>query len=69
MSLSPEVRINCLELGPILPPDEMSEETRKKWAWAGAECAANALLFLLKNEFISGEILSTSGELQLRKTL
>lgn len=69
MSLSPEVRINCLELGPILPPDEMSEETRKKWAWAGAESAANALLFLLKNEFISGEILSTSGELHLRKTL
>lgn len=60
-SLAPEVRVNALELGAILPGDEMSESERSKVRWGGVDSVSAALYFVLTNSFVNGEVIGVKG--------
>ena len=69
---APEIRVNAVAPGPVLKPDEMSDG---RWQELGAalppqHCGnaadvARAVIFLLENDFITGETLVVDGGNQL----
>ena len=69
---APEIRVNAVAPGPVLKPDEMSNA---RWQELGAalplqHCGnaadvARAVIFLLENDFITGETLVVDGGNQL----
>ncbi len=68
-TLGPGIRVNCLEFGPMLPPEEMPPEEVSRISWGGSESAVNGLLFLLLNRFVNGETISIRGSTHLRKQI
>ncbi len=60
-ALAPHVRVNGIEFGAMLPNEGMSKEEQEKLTWGGVESAVNALLFVIKNDFVSGEIIPVRG--------
>lgn len=61
-----KIRVNGLELGSILPGDEMSAEETKRRSWGGTEDVTAGVIFLLKTGFINGEIVPLRGSAHLR---
>lgn len=67
--LAPRIRVNALGLAPVIPPDDYPENEWQgilsrspgKRAITGEEIG-RALEYLLTNEYISGEILSVTGD-------
>ena len=66
--LAPKVLANAVAPGPILPPPDMSEEEKAAVAkstllgrWGSPEDVANAVIFLLENDFINGAVLVVDG--------
>lgn len=69
---APEIRVNAVSPGPVLKPDEMSDT---RWQEIGdalplqhcgnASDVARAVIFLLENDFITGETLVVDGGNQL----
>ncbi len=69
---APEIRVNAVAPGPVLKPDEMSNA---RWQELGAalplqhcgnaEDVARSVIFLLENDFITGETLVVDGGNQL----
>ncbi len=72
LAFAPRVRINAIAPGPVLKPAQMSDQ---RWQQIGAELPlgrpgepsdiSEAVIFLLKNEFITGETLVVDGGNQL----
>ncbi len=69
---APEVRVNAVAPGPVLKPDEMSDARWQELGGAlpiqhpgNASDVARAVLFLLENDFITGETLVVDGGNQL----
>lgn len=72
LAYAPNVRVNAVAPGPVLKPDHMSET---RWAQLGAELpigqvgepgdVSEAIVFLLKNDFITGETFVVDGGNQL----
>ncbi|HSG78173.1 MAG TPA: SDR family oxidoreductase [Acidimicrobiia bacterium] len=67
-ALAPRVRVNGVALGAILPPPGESSEYLRELARAipvrrvgGTEPVADAVLFLLRNHFVTGEIVRIDG--------
>jgi NAD(P)-dependent dehydrogenase (short-subunit alcohol dehydrogenase family) len=67
------VRVNGIALGAMLPPAGASEDYWQKVLATvplarsgGIESAAEALLFLLRNDFITGEIIRLTGGAHLK---
>lgn len=68
MALAPEIRVNSVMLGPVLKPSDMTET---RWAEitdavplrraASPEEVADAVIFLLTNEYVTGETLVVDG--------
>jgi NAD(P)-dependent dehydrogenase (short-subunit alcohol dehydrogenase family) len=72
IELAPEIRVNAIAPGLILPPESMQPERWQELADASLlkrpgspEDIARAVLFLLKNDYISGETLVVDGGMQL----
>jgi pteridine reductase len=72
LSLAPQIRVNAIVPGLIMKPDGMDEarwETLSKMSplrRSGTPTElVQAVLFLLKNEYITGEILVLDGGLSL----
>ena len=72
IELAPEIRVNAIAPGLILPPDSMLPKRWQELADASLlqrpgspEDVARAVLFLLKNDYISGETLVVDGGMQL----
>lgn len=72
-ALAPRIRVNAVSLGAILPPAGRSSEYLKELAKeipvkhvGGTEPAVEAVLFLLRNDFITGEIVRVDGGAHLR---
>lgn len=69
LELAPEVRVNAVAPGTVLPPEQMSAEERQVLAertlvgrLGGAEDVAGAVLYLVRAEFVTGvEILVDGG--------
>ncbi len=72
LSYAPSIRVNAVAPGPILKPEQMSDA---RWEEIGAELplgqpgdpadVCEAIIFLLKNDFITGETLAVDGGNQL----
>ena len=68
LELAPAVRVNAIVPGPILPPlhytDEMIARTADKTLldrWGGRDNVAETVLFLIKNDYITGEYITVDG--------
>jgi pteridine reductase len=68
LRLAPKVRVNAVAPGPVLKPDRMTDE---RWAEIGAglplghagqpEQIVQAVLFLIENDYVTGETLVVDG--------
>ena len=70
--LAPKIRVNAVAAGPVLAPDDLSEQGRARIAartllgrWGEAEDVATAVRYLLEAEFVTGEVLTVDGGEQL----
>ncbi|KAA3640453.1 MAG: SDR family NAD(P)-dependent oxidoreductase [Armatimonadetes bacterium] len=68
LDLAPTIRVNAVALGVILPPADETDEYAEKLARrlplarvGGAEVVAEAVVFLCRNDFITGEIVRVDG--------
>lgn len=72
-ALAPRIRVNAVALGAILPPPgkgsaylkELAKEIPVKHV-GGTDPVVEAVLFLLRNDFITGEIMRVDGGAHLR---
>ena len=65
---NPAVRVNCILPGPVMLPDDLSQEDRKQAIGATLvkrqgrpEHVAHAVLFLVENDFVTGVCLPVDG--------
>lgn len=72
-SLAPEVRVNAIAPGAVLPPEEMGEDEVRRLAEraplqrnGSPEDVVRALLYLLRADFVTGEVLVVDGGRMLR---
>lgn len=72
IALAPEIRVNAIAPGPVLRPEGLSIERWDNYSKKallnmrdGANQLSDALLFLLKNDYITGEILVIDGGMSL----
>ncbi len=70
----PQIRVNSIAPGPVLKPEKYSETQAEKAAestlmgrWGTADDIANAALFLLENDYITGLDLKVDGGRSLRE--
>jgi 3-oxoacyl-[acyl-carrier protein] reductase/pteridine reductase len=68
LELAPAVRVNAVAPGPVLPPPEYSAEKIAKTAaktllnrWGTPEDIADAVLFFVKANYVTGEALAVDG--------
>jgi NAD(P)-dependent dehydrogenase (short-subunit alcohol dehydrogenase family) len=72
-ALAPSIRVNAIALGAILPPPGEDSEYLQDLASeipvehvGGTEPVAEAVLFLVRNDFVTGEIVRIDGGAHLR---
>jgi NAD(P)-dependent dehydrogenase (short-subunit alcohol dehydrogenase family) len=65
---APEILVNAIAPGPILPPARLSPREEKAvmqitplGRWGGAEEVAKAVLFLIETDFVTGECIRVDG--------
>lgn len=68
VALAPDVRVNAIVLGPILPPAQLSEQQKARIAkntllqrWGKPEDLINALRYLIQADYVTGEVLFVDG--------
>ena len=68
VELAPQVRINSVIPGPVLPPPGYTEEKKQRMArttlmerWGDPQDIVDAVLFLVQGDFITGEALFVDG--------
>jgi len=68
VELAPHVRVNGVVPGPVLPPPDYPEEDRARIAqgtllgrWGDPQDVVEAVLFLLRSDYITGEVLFVDG--------
>jgi NAD(P)-dependent dehydrogenase (short-subunit alcohol dehydrogenase family) len=68
LELAPDILVNAVAPGPILPPPDMTPEENEevKMAtplkrWGGGEEIAKAVLFLIETDFVTGECIRIDG--------
>jgi NAD(P)-dependent dehydrogenase (short-subunit alcohol dehydrogenase family) len=68
LELAPRVRVNAVIPGVVLPPDDASAEYLARTAdknlikqWGNPDQVAQAVLFLIENDFMVGEALHVDG--------
>ncbi len=70
---APKIRVNAIAPGPILPPDEAAPDLEQRVRsvtpmnrFGGTESVVSALLFLIGNDFVTGETVTIDGGRHLR---
>ena len=68
LELAPAVRVNAIAPGPVLRPLHFTEEMVARTAektllnrWGTPENVAETVLFLVKNDYITGEYITVDG--------
>lgn len=68
LSLAPQIRVNAVALGVILPPPNLEDSYEERLAArlpmarvGGTGPVVDTVLFLMRNEFITGEIVRVDG--------
>lgn len=68
LELAPEILVNAIAPGPILPPDDLPENEKQEAVkntplgrWGGSEEIAKAVVFLCETDFITGECIRVDG--------
>lgn len=68
LELAPAVRVNAVAPGPVLPPPDYDEEKIARTAghtllqrWGTPEDVADAVMFFIKADYITGEALAVDG--------
>jgi len=56
-TLYSKVRVNALELGAILPPEELAAKEQLEIEWAGVGEVVQGVRFILEADFLHGEII------------
>lgn len=72
-ALGPEIRVNCIAPGTVLPPESYGEEQLRRerertvlGRIGSPEDVARALLFLVESDFVTGEVVVVDGGRILR---
>ncbi len=67
-ALAPDIRVNAVAPGPILPPSDVSPEERDELAQRTAlkrlgrpEDVAHTVLFLVRSDYVTGETIVVDG--------
>jgi pteridine reductase len=67
-ALAPDVRVNAIAPGPVLPPDDLTDEQRRQLAGmtvlgrlGDPEDILKAVLFLLESDYVTGETIVVDG--------
>lgn len=73
LELAPDVLVNAIAPGPILPPPDLSAEEKKEVAdatpvghWGGEMAVAQTVLALVETDFITGETIRVDGGRHVR---
>ena len=73
LELAPQILVNAIAPGPILPPRDMSEAERAEverttplGKWGGAGEIVKTVLFLIQSDFVTGECVRVDGGRHLR---
>lgn len=68
LELAPDILVNCIAPGPILPPRGMKRAENRKVIlatplkrWGGPEEIAKGVLFLVDTDFVTGECIRVDG--------
>ncbi len=68
VELAPEIKVNAISPGPVLPPPEYTESQNQRTAnrtalkrWGTPQDVADAMLFLIKSNYITGEFITVDG--------
>jgi NAD(P)-dependent dehydrogenase (short-subunit alcohol dehydrogenase family) len=68
LSLAPQIRVNAVALGVILPPPNQDRSYEERLAAGlplarvgGTEPVVDTVLFLMRNDFVTGEIVRVDG--------
>jgi len=72
-AFAPRVRVNAIAPGAVLLPDDWDDATRKRFAettpmkrLGSAQDVASAVLYLLENDYVTGETLVVDGGRRIR---
>lgn len=72
-ALAPQVRVNAVAPGPVLPPDDLDRSGREELAemtalkrLGAATDVSHAVLFLIESDYITGETIVVDGGKMLR---
>jgi NAD(P)-dependent dehydrogenase (short-subunit alcohol dehydrogenase family) len=72
-ALAPEIRVNAVAPGPVLPPEGLTDGERQELAqltelkrWGTPEDVARTVLFLVASDYITGETIVVDGGKTLR---
>jgi NAD(P)-dependent dehydrogenase (short-subunit alcohol dehydrogenase family) len=76
LELAPRIRVNAVAPGMILPPEGESGEELERLAaraplgrWGEPEDVANAVLFLLRNDYLTGQVIFVDGGAFIKEDL
>jgi len=68
VELAPNIAVNCIAPGPILKPDNLTDEENAEVIkntplarWGGADEVSKAVLYLLDSNFVTGQVLYVDG--------
>jgi NAD(P)-dependent dehydrogenase (short-subunit alcohol dehydrogenase family) len=76
LELAPDVRVNAVAPGMILAPDGQSGEALERLAaqaplarWGAPEDVANAVIFLMRNDYLTGQVIYVDGGAFIKEAL
>jgi NAD(P)-dependent dehydrogenase (short-subunit alcohol dehydrogenase family) len=68
LELAPEIRVNAISPGPVLPPPDYTGEQIDRIAkrtplkrWGTPQDVADAMIFLIKSNYVTGEFITVDG--------
>jgi NAD(P)-dependent dehydrogenase (short-subunit alcohol dehydrogenase family) len=68
LELAPEIKVNAISPGPVLPPPDYTAEQNERAAkrtllkrWGTPQDVVDAMLYLVKSTYVTGEFITVDG--------